>query len=128
MFVCGNRYDIGKILVAGGGKDQDGGDAELQAYVYDINGLSVSLEQVDSMHMRRIFGNAVVLPTGEVVVAGGQTKARKFSDRGGVLQAEIWNPTSKQFKVLAAMKNVRAYHSTCLLTKDARVACMGGGL
>lgn len=99
------------------------------AYVYDINnGEDVTVERVGDLTHPRVFGNAVVLPSGEVVVTGGQTRTRKFSDEGGVLQAEIFNPTTKVFSPLASMETARNYHSTCILMKDARLTCMGGGL
>lgn len=113
----------------GGAENQDSGDAHRVAYVYDINdGENVSVERVGDMIHRRIFSNAVVLPSAHVVVFGGQTRARKFSDTGGVLQAELWSPSTKQFTPLESMQTVRTYHSACILTKHAKVACMGGGL
>jgi galactose oxidase len=103
-------------------------DAHRDAFVYDLNRAKVTLDRVGYMHHPRIFCTAVVLPTGDVVVAGGQTKGRKFSNNGGVLQAELWSPVDNEFRLLAPMKVPRTYHSTCILMKDARLACMGGGL
>jgi galactose oxidase len=104
-------------------------DAYREAFVYDINtGENAVLESVASMQHPRIYSNAVVLPTGDVVVAGGQTKGRKFTDTGAVLQPELWSPETKRFTPLAPMAVPRTYHSTCILMKDARMVCMGGGL
>lgn len=113
----------------GGGQNQDSGLSIRDAWEFDINdGENVVMQRVGDMIHPRIFMNAVVLPTGDVVVSGGQTRARKFSDTGGVLQAELYSPATKQFSPLESMKFARTYHSTCILLKDARVACMGGGL
>lgn len=113
----------------GGAENQDSGDSYRAAYTYDINnGENVAVERVGDMTHRRIFSNAVALPSGDVIVFGGQTRARKFTDYGGVLQAELWSPATKQFTPLESMQVVRTYHSTCILTKHATVACMGGGL
>lgn len=113
----------------GGGPNQGSGLSVRDAWEFDINnGENVALQRVGDMIHPRIFLNAVVLPTGDVVVSGGQTRARKFSDNGGVLQAEIYSPTTKEFSPLESMQFERTYHSACILLKDARVACMGGGL
>ena len=129
-FLCFARYDVGKILVLGGSKSQDSRiNSYREAYIYDINdGENVQVERVGDMNHPRIFSNAVALPNGEVLVFGGQTRTRKFSDLGGVLQAELWNPSTKQFTPLSSMQIPRTYHSACIFLKDGRVACMGGGL
>lgn len=113
----------------GGSPNQDSGDAYREAFVYDLNnGESVGVERVGDLIHPRVFGSALALPDGKVFVAGGQTRARKFSDAGGVLQPEMYDPDTKQFTPLAPMKTPRVYHSACIMLKDARVACMGGGL
>ena len=45
-----------------------------------------------------------------------------------VLSAEIWDPTTNQFKFLRRMTTPRTYHSVALLLKDGRVLAGGGGL
>lgn len=120
---------MGKLLVMGGAQHQDKGEALRGAYILDIStGTSVSVEQVGDMIHPRIFASAVPLPSGEVAVFGGQTRVRKFSDLGGVLQAEIFRPDTKTFYPMAVMQIERNYHSSCTLLKDATVACTGGGL
>jgi galactose oxidase len=42
--------------------------------------------------------------------------------------AEIWNPATEKFTVLAKMAEPRTYHSVALLLRDGRVFAGGGGL
>ncbi len=78
-------------------------------------------------HPRR-FHNAVMLPTGAVLVIGGNTSGVKFSDEGTVLTPEIWYPETGTWHELADMAVPRNYHSIALLLPDGRVLSAGGGL
>lgn len=80
------------------------------------------------MSARRTFLNSVVLPSGEVVVIGGQKKTKVFSDWEAVRFAEIWSPTTRKFTRVGAMTVARNYHSVAVLMKDGRVFVSGGGL
>ena len=70
----------------------------------------------------------VVLPDGDVLVIGGNSSGRQFSDEGTVLTPELWSPETGQWRELAPHETPRNYHSTALLMQDARVISMGGGL
>jgi len=72
--------------------------------------------------------HSVVLPNGEVLVIGGNTSGIQFSDSGTVLEPELWNPQTEQWRQLAFHDKPRNYHSVALLLKDARVLAAGGGL
>lgn len=129
--MCGSAilYDVGKLLVLGGSTNQDSGVAHKSASIVDFNSsMDVQVESIGDMQFRRVFPSTVLLPSGDVIVAGGQSRTRKWSDLGSVLQAELWSPITKTFRPLASMEVGRTYHSTCILLKDARVACGGGGL
>jgi galactose oxidase len=123
-------YDIGKILTLGGSPNYDDSDATKHAHVIDISkGIGqVTVKKVADMHHARAFNNSVVLPSGEVVVVGGQSHAVIFTDTASAYKAEIWNPKTEQFTELAAMKVPRNYHSVSLLMNDGRVFVAGGGL
>ena len=75
----------------------------------------------------RAFVNSVVLPTGEILVVGGQTLPVPFSDDNAILIPELWNPTTQTFRQLAPMQTPRVYHSVALLMPDGRVFVGGGG-
>lgn len=122
-------YDVGKILVMGGGPNYTNGRAISSAFVFDLNnGDQVTIEQTGSMYAPRGYMNSVVLPSGEVVTIGGQTFLRAFSDADSVLSAEIWSPDTGEFRRLADMVVPRNYHSIALLLKDGRILTGGGGL
>ena len=59
---------------------------------------------------------------------GGQTETLLFSDQYAVMKAEIFDPVTKQFTALSAMKVPRTYHSMAILMIDGRVLVAGGGL
>jgi len=118
-------YDIGKMLVAGGGA---GVNATNAAMTIDLNGPTPIQTPTASMKHVRSMQNSVVLPNGEVLVIGGNSSGIQFSDEGTVWEPEIWNPVTEQWRVVADHEKPRNYHSVALLMKDARVLAAGGGL
>jgi len=121
-------YDQGKILTAGGWLAGDNTVSSARAMVIDINGGAPAVTDIGSMNFARRFHNGVTLPTGEVVLIGGNTSGEKFSDVGSVFAVELWNPTTKAFRLGASMAVPRNYHSVALLMIDGRVWSGGGGL
>ena len=123
-------YDIGKILTLGGSPDYDDSNATKHTHTIDISkGIGrVTVKRVGDMHHSRAFNNSVVLPSGEVVVVGGQSRAVIFTDTTSAYKAEIWSPKTGKFTELAAMKTPRNYHSIALLMNDGRIFVAGGGL
>jgi large repetitive protein len=120
-------YDIGKILKAGGAPSYDSVDAHASAYLIDINA-GASVRKIAPMAYSRAFHNSVVLPNGQVMVIGGMTYAKTFSDNTSVLRPELFDPASETFTLLPPMAAPRNYHSVALLLPDARVLSAGGGL
>jgi large repetitive protein len=120
-------YDIGKILKVGGAPGYEDLPATSASHVIDING-EVSVRTVAPMAYPRIFANGVVLPNGQVVIIGGQTIGKLFSDDNSILVPELWDPTSETFTPLPPIAVGRNYHSVALLMPDGRVMSGGGGL
>ncbi len=121
-------YEPGRILALGGAPAYVDGFATDQAAVIDITGSNVTSRAVGSMAQPRVFQTSTVLPSGEVVVTGGQFQARAFTDEDSVLTTEIWNPQTETFRQAAPMQVPRNYHSIALLLPDGRVMAGGGGL
>ena len=124
-------YDVGKILAVGGAPGYDNSAATSRAYTVDITGgpsVPVRTRRVPDMAYRRSFINSVVLPDGLVVVLGGQAHAKAFTDTGAAQTAEIWDPATGKFSVLAPETVPRTYHSLAVLLPDGRVFSGGGGL
>jgi len=121
-------YDVGKILTTGGAQHYEDANATNNAAVIEINNGRVTSKRSSSMAFRRAYHNSVVLPNGEVIVAGGQAYPVPFSDNTSVLAAELWNPVNQTFRTLATMSTPRNYHSIAILLQDGRVLVGGGGL
>lgn len=127
--ILGNTvmFDTGKILKVGGAVSNEGAPSNKLSYVIDLNS-GVSVRKVNSMAYARAFHNSIVLPTGQVVVLGGQTVAQGFSDSNSVLVPEMFDPVTETFTSLPPMSVPRNYHSVALLLPDGRVLSSGGGL
>ncbi|PWN33051.1 galactose oxidase [Meira miltonrushii] len=123
-------YDNGKILSTGGAQSYSDNNALNVAHLITLNGVNASptVEQVQSMNYARSFHNAIVLPNGQIFIAGGQSYAEVFTDVQSVLQAEIFDPTTKTFTTVAPASIPRNYHSSTVLLPDGRVMSGGGGL
>jgi len=131
-------YDIGLIFKAGGAPAYTSGRwgdaaATTRTYVIDINAAiadpqnPVVVRPTAPMTFPRTYANAVVLPTGQILVVGGQTPGVTFSDDNPVLIPELWDPATESFTQLAPMQTPRVYHSVALLLSDGRAFAGGGG-
>ena len=116
-------YEPGKILMVGG-SDPPTNTAE----VIDLNAATPRWNAVGPMKVARRQMNAIMLPTGEVLAIGGTRGPGGNNGDPGmpVLEAELWNPASGNWTVMAAEKIPRLYHSIALLLPDARVLVTGG--
>jgi hypothetical protein len=116
-------YDIGKILVAGGGPSVK------SARVIDINGPTPQVSPTSPMAFGRRQFNLTVLADGSVLATGGNSSGASLVDMNhGVYPAELWNPATGNWKTLASMAVTRQYHATSLLLPDGRVLSAGGGV
>jgi hypothetical protein len=116
-------YDIGKILVAGGG------NSTADARVIDLNGAAPQVSTTAPMAFGRRQHNLTVLADGSVLATGGNSSGASLVDlNNGVYPAEQWDPGTGQWRTLAAMQVTRQYHSTALLLPDGRVLSSGGGI
>ncbi len=119
-------YSPGRVLIVGGSDPPDG-TPTATAEVIDLNGVAPEWEYTEAMaHPRRQF-NTTLLPDGSVLATGG-TSAAGFSDPSGAVHAaEIWNPGTGRWTVLAHNRVTRVYHSSTLLLADGRVLHSGSG-
>jgi hypothetical protein len=116
-------YDVGKILVAGGGPSTN------TAEVINLNGATPTATPTGSMAYGRRQNNLTVLADGTVLATGGNSSGASLVDmNAGVYAAELWTPASGQWTTLSSMQVTRQYHSTALLLPDGRVLSAGGGI
>jgi hypothetical protein len=114
-------YRPGKVLYAGGGR------TTATAEIIDLNQGAPVWRMTGSMAFARRHLNATILPDGRVLVTGG-TSGTGFSDEGrAVRAAELWDPNTGVWTILASNAVPRVYHSTSLLLKDGRVLHTGSG-
>ena len=116
-------YDVGKILVAGGGPSTP------SATTIDLNGPKPVVAPTDPMATGRRQHNLTVLADGTVLATGGNYSGESLIDMdAGVYTAELWDPDTGEWRTLDAMQVTRQYHSSALLLPDGRVLSAGGGI
>ena len=129
-------YQSGKILFIGGGQDPNTQLPTNLAETIDLNAPDPQWQPTAAMNFPRRQHNATVLPDGTVLVTGGtrgvvgnpQWLAFDNVRAGGpVHQAELWDPATGQWTLMAEKSVDRCYHSTALLLPDGRVLSAGGG-
>ncbi|MBT2470199.1 DUF1929 domain-containing protein [Streptomyces sp. ISL-66] len=130
--LAGEQYQRRRVLIAGG-KD---------AWILDLSDWEPGKTPPDALqwerteralsgHPRRMSGNAVLLPTGEVLFVGGVkgTIEGLEKDSTGVQTPEVFDPHTNKWTALTAPKErakvVRNYHSVALLMRDGRVWTAG---
>ncbi len=114
-------YDIGKVLVSGGG------DSEASAVVIDT--ATQQTTTTGAMNIGRRQHNLTILADGSVLATGGNSDgSRLVSTTAAVYSPEIWNPATGQWRLMNDMQGNRQYHSVALLLADGRVLSAGGGI
>ena len=119
-------YDTGKVLFIGGGLPPT-----KTAQTIDLNQAAPAWKGTGNMAFARRHHNATILPDGTVLVTGGTSGnggPNPFNDESKpVKQAELWDPATGKWRMLAAEAVPRLYHSTAVLLPDGRVLSAGGG-
>ena len=116
-------YDIGKLLSTGRNDGSWGGNAtgaSNSAFTTDLNGTVPDIRSTSNMIHNRKYHQLIPFPTGEVFVVGGNTTGAKFVDSGSVMEPEVWNPATGDWRGMANMAVPRDYHSTAMLLTDGR--------
>jgi galactose oxidase len=122
-------YDIDKFIFIGGGNAPT-----KAAETLDLSDPSLSWKKTDDMNFARRQHNATLLPDGTVLVMGGTQgnggESNGFNDLTPgqpIHSAELWDPKTGHWKLLAKAAVDRCYHSTAVLLPDATVLNSGGG-
>ena len=124
-------YDVDKVLFAGGGNPPTA-----NAETIDLSQAHLAWVATNPMNFPRRQHNGTILPDGTVLVTGGTRgggapgTAEAFNDLDPgqpVHIAELWDPKTGQWTMLAAENADRCYHSTAVLLPDGTVLSAGGG-
>jgi hypothetical protein len=113
-------YNNGQIMVAGGGPPT------ATAETINLNASVPAWTLTSSMSYARRHANATLLPDGTVLVTGGTSGAAFDDYTNPVYPAELWNPTTGTWSIMASLSVYRGYHSVALLLPDGRVLSGGG--
>jgi galactose oxidase len=113
-------YDVGKIIVMGGGYTLR------SAEIINLNAAIPQWQNTGWMNYPRRQMNATILANGLVLATGGGTGDFRGSVNP-VLVPELWSPVTGKFTELAPMHLARLYHSSAILLPDARLMSLGSG-
>jgi hypothetical protein len=121
-------YDTDKVIYIGGGNSAESNIPTADVEIIDLRN-NPNWEATARMHFPRRQHNATLLPDGTVLVTGG-TMGHGFNDVSEgkpVHSAELWDPRTRKWRMLAAEDVDRCYHATTVLLPDATVLSAGGG-
>jgi hypothetical protein len=126
-------YDDGKILIVGGNPREPDPNAQptnlpsATAEVIDLKATTPAWRSVSPMSIGRRHLNTTLLPDGKVLVTGGSSFPGFDKPLGAVLYAEMWDPDTETWAIMAGYTRYRGYHSNAVLLPDGRVLIAGGG-
>ena len=123
-----------RVMIIGGGNGRqqmlDGssnpvfGMATKRVNIVDLKSGNPTYRPAASLNFARMHVNAVLLPDRTVFVCGGSRMSE--SGKQATTQAEIYNPATNTWTVVANASVPRLYHSVALLLPDGRVVSTGG--
>jgi hypothetical protein len=111
-----------KVLAAGGTLTENAGGATNTAEVIDLSQASPQWAYTGSMTYARYNHNVVLLADGTVLAVGGNTQGIYDSP---VYAAELYNPNTGTWTVMASQQGSRGHHGTALLLPDGTVYSAG---
>jgi hypothetical protein len=117
---------IQKVIVSGGGPvgKADKTHATDRVSIVDLKAAHPAYVPAMPMGLGRMHLNLVLLPDRTVFVSGGSLKQE--DEPLSRLQAELYDPATDTWRLMATAQVARLYHSTALLLPDGRVVAAGG--
>jgi hypothetical protein len=118
-------YDEGKMITLGGAADEQY-KSTATAEVIDLNDPNPEWRFTNPMKVPRKNLNASILPTGEVLVLGGNYGKGDNDKQSPVFTVEVWNPDTEAWTTWNSTGVQFWYHSTTTLLPDGRIIAAGG--
>jgi Kelch motif protein/galactose oxidase-like protein len=115
----------GKVLVAGGHEPTESSGTTSSAEIYDPAGGTWT--QTNSMTSPHSDANATLLPSGEVLVAGGWNRLVAGAVAGAVDSIDLYDPATEHWTALGIMAAPRAGFTATLLRSGALLFAGGFG-
>ncbi|MFN6466099.1 MAG: galactose oxidase-like domain-containing protein [Nostoc sp. DedVER02] len=110
-----------KVMIIGGGNDTT---ATNRVNIVDLKATNPTYVAAKSLNYARMHHSAVLLPDRTVFVCNGSKMSEDTTQ--SMLPAEIYNPATNTWTVVAKQGVPRVYHSVALLLPDGRVVAAGG--
>ena len=111
----------GKILICGGSPSSVDPATNTAEIAEPSGTYGLTRRNIKSMTYARKHVSSVILPTGQVVIFGGNKQTNTLP----VHAPEMFDPASETWTVLPSAKVPRLYHSVALLLQDGRVWTAG---
>jgi hypothetical protein len=123
----GDRYTGGHVLLPGLNRILVAGGADAllatdTAEVLTMPAATPAWKYTAPMHKPRANMNLILLADGKVLAVGGGTESTYLAP---VKSAELYDPVTGRWKLMASQKAQRQYHSTAFLLPDGRVLSAG---
>ncbi|MBG1260940.1 galactose oxidase-like domain-containing protein [Nostoc commune] len=110
-----------KVMIIGGGS---GKTATNRVNIVDLKATNPTYVAAKPLNYARMHHSAVLLPDRTVFVCNGSKMSEDTAQ--SMLPAEIYNPATNTWTVVAKQNVPRVYHSVALLLPDGRVVTAGG--
>nr|WP_175586821.1 galactose oxidase-like domain-containing protein [Nostoc sp. UIC 10630] len=110
-----------KVMIIGGGNSTT---ATNRVNIVDLKATNPTYVAAKSLNYARMHHSAVLLPDRTVFVCNGSKMSEDTTQ--SMLPAEIYNPATNTWTVVAKQGVPRVYHSVALLLPDGRVVAAGG--
>jgi len=114
-----------RVMIIGGRNDTVVTET---AEIIDLQDSLPQWRYTQPMNYPRMHANAVIMPDGKIMVVGGHSELHHADTTippTTVYEAEIFDPATENWSVMAAMQRPREYHSTAILLPDGRILLAG---
>jgi hypothetical protein len=99
-----------------------------RTYVLDMTQPGALWRETSPMNKARAYHVLTLLPDGSTLATGGGGNTDPNDNAAAVREAEIWDPTTESWSLMASAQIPRLYHGSAMLLPDGRVLVAGSGV